>query len=691
MKETFIDIFRSVLGWIDSIIYNFISSVYETFINIANYTFINNDIITEFSERVYVLLGVFMLFRLAFSFVNYFINPDNMGDKKNGVGNLVQRVIISLVLLVLTPTFFNLAFKIQVYVVKENVLANLILGGKYENFSIQQRQQMYSNAGKHMAFATLKAFMHPENKELLQLTNEELDNKYGNDKDLVKYIKEYKQAEIDGNIDALVGWYKLNTKEDTNGNYIFSYSAVLSTIAGLLVVWILVVFCIDIGVRTVKLAFLQLIAPIPIIGYIDNDRGDKVFKTWYGTCFATYLELFLKLTAIYFVIFVISLISSQGIYEYTIDGNGDLVTQSVSNPDFFVNLFIILGLLIFANEVPNLIGEMFGIKGDGFSLNPMKRIGKSALATGFVGGVTGGLFGSGLSAYGNYKTNRDMGQGRFKSLMSGAGGVFTGFGKGASSGMRQKKISNMIGSGSKAASSSAAKILERPNTTFWGRNLAAFQNKVGLQTAGDLYEKRLKSYNDVTRHLSTLKTAAGKRLDKNPDYNINIKTKDKNGNDIMEKINIAEQRAKVEALGNVDVGKMDANQKAAHYKELAEAKSKLATAENEAKKAIMKEMHNDFIHNNLSSVDDAEAIAALDGIQQNINDEPTWYKGLEYVDKDGNKKIFTANMQDSNFLDEIAPAVSQSASEISTSKGYKTATANADYAKRSSGSSSSKK
>ena len=136
---------------------------------------------------------------------------------------------------------------------------------------------------------------------------------------------------------------------------------------------------------------------------------------------------------------------------------------------------------------------------------------------------------------------------------------------------------------------------------------------------------------------------------------------------------------------------MDANQRAAHYKELAEAKSKLATAENEAKKAIMKEMHNDFIHNNLSSVDDAEAIAALDGIQQNINDEPTWYQGLEYVDKDGNKKIFTANMQDSNFLDEIAPAVSQSASEISTSKGYKTATANADYAKRSSGSSSGKK
>ena len=120
------DLFRNILGWVDSLIFGFISSVYNTFTNIASYTIINNDIIKEFNQRIYVLLGVFMLFKLAFSLVSYFIDPDKMTDKKSGAGNLVQRVVLSLVLLVLTPTFFNIAFKAQTYIIKENILANII-------------------------------------------------------------------------------------------------------------------------------------------------------------------------------------------------------------------------------------------------------------------------------------------------------------------------------------------------------------------------------------------------------------------------------------------------------------------------------------------------------------------------------------------------------------------------------------
>ena len=383
------DLFRNILGWVDSLIFGFISSVYNTFTNIASYTIINNDIIKEFNQRIYVLLGVFMLFKLAFSLVSYFIDPDKMTDKKSGAGNLVQRVVLSLVLLVLTPTFFNIAFKAQTYIIKENILANIILGGQYDEFSLEERQQMYSDAGGNMAFTTLSAFMHPVDNGALELSDEELEKEYVDDPDTVKYIKEYKQAKADNNIDALVGWYKLNTKEDVDGYYIFDYTPIISTIAGIMVLWILVIFCIDIGVRSVKLAFLQLIAPIPIIGYIDTSKGESAFKKWYTSCFTTYLELFMKLLAIYFVIFLITLITKTGFSEYVIDENGNLITQSIENPDYFAKAFIIIGLLIFANEVPKLIGDMFGVKSDGFSLNPMKRINASPIAAGVIGGAIG--------------------------------------------------------------------------------------------------------------------------------------------------------------------------------------------------------------------------------------------------------------------------------------------------------------
>ena len=383
------DLFRNIFGWLDSLIFGFISSVYNTFTNIASYTLINNDVMQTFNERVYALIGIFMLFKLTFSLITYFIDPDKFTDKNSGFGKLIQRVLISLVLLALVPSLFNLAFKAQTIILKENVLANLILGGEYDNLSVEDREKMYRDAGGNMAFTVLSAFMHPEDQSVLEMDDEELAKEYVDDPGAIALFKEYKQARVDNDINALVGWYKLNTKEDIDGYYLFSYTPVLSTIAGIAVLWILIVFCIDIGIRSVKLAFLQLIAPVPILGYIDATKGEKTFKSWISQCISTYLEIFMKLLAIYFVIFLITLITTNGFSEYVINENNELITQPIENTDFFAMALIIIGLLIFANQVPKLLGDLLGIKTEGFSLNPMKKIGQSPLAAGVVGGAIG--------------------------------------------------------------------------------------------------------------------------------------------------------------------------------------------------------------------------------------------------------------------------------------------------------------
>ena len=675
------DLFRNIFGWLDSIIYGFISAIYNTFTNIASYTIINNDILETFSQRIYALIGIFMLFKLTFSLINYFIDPDSFSDKKSGFGNLIQRVIISLVLLVLTPSLFNLAFKAQTYILKENILANLILGGEYNDISIEKREEMYQDAGAKMAFSVLSAFMHPEDQEVLTMTEDELKDAYAEDSAAIEHFNTYKTAIKENDIDALVGWYKLNTKEDIDGYYLFSYTPVISTIAGIIVLWILIVFCVDIGIRTVKLAFLQLIAPIPVLGYVDNKKGADIFKKWYTQCLSTYLELFVKLIAIYFVIFIITLITESGFYEYTINSNNELVTTKIENPDFFAQALIIIGLLIFANEVPKLISDMLGIKSEGFSLNPMKKIGASPI----IGAGVGGLVGAGATAIGNYKTNRQLGSGIGSSFGSAVGGIFSGGARGAAAGIKEKTMTGTLKTSSSVAGKSSNKILEKANTSFWGRNIARVQQAAGIQTKGALMEKRVKSYNDFTKNMSNLKTAAGKRLDKKPNFTTTLKDKDGN---IIKSVNIAQQRALVEALSNRDTSKYNDAELQKHVSDLAEAKSTLASAENEAKKDIMKDMVKQFDSGQLSSIDDADAIAALDSMKSAINDDPMWYSNLEhtYKDKDNNEhNSYTVNMSDAEtFVEQASAAVGKNSTSISTSEEYKKSTANNDFAKNSS-------
>ena len=44
-----------------------------------------------------------------------------------------------------------------------------------------------------------------------------------------------------------------------------TYTFIISTIAGCFLIYIILSFCIDLGVRAAKLVFYQLIAPIPIL------------------------------------------------------------------------------------------------------------------------------------------------------------------------------------------------------------------------------------------------------------------------------------------------------------------------------------------------------------------------------------------------------------------------------------------
>ena len=91
----FNDLIRGFLFWLDSLVYGLVEGAYNIMSELARTTILGFDTIVEFADRLYVLIGIFMLFKVAFSLINMFLNPDSFTDSKNGGGKLVQRIVIA--------------------------------------------------------------------------------------------------------------------------------------------------------------------------------------------------------------------------------------------------------------------------------------------------------------------------------------------------------------------------------------------------------------------------------------------------------------------------------------------------------------------------------------------------------------------------------------------------------------------
>ena len=167
-------------------------------------------------------------------------------------------------------------------------------------------------------------------------------------------------------------------------------------IAGIgILIWVLVL-CVDVIVRRFKLLLLQMIAPIPIISYVDPN--DDKFDKWRQMFTATYLDLFIKLIAISVGIYLLELV--------------DTVMDEQTN--LILKFFYIVAVLVFAKMIPSILSEIFGLKNMGGSFKDITGMGKAALGFGagaLIGGATGLATGQGISRL----------TGTFKGAAMGAG------------------------------------------------------------------------------------------------------------------------------------------------------------------------------------------------------------------------------------------------------------------------------
>ena len=401
--EYIILLLNNVFAFFDRIIGWAIAEVYDLIITVSSSTILDAQVVQQFSDRISVLLSIFMLFWLAFRMIKYAINPDMTSDSSQGFGKIIVNVVVMLAMLVLVDYGFTYAAKFQNEVVKSQVLVKAVFG---VSDSSANPIDDGSDVGNEMSYYLYSAFISPSSmltkcKNFYGLEGTELD-------DCVNQIEKRSSFSVrndwvEGNntkdVQSLLSSNVVSARDGSD--YLFSYLPVVSTVCGLVMLVLIISIAVDIAVRVVKLAFLQIIAPIPIISYIDPNSGKNgIFKAWFKMVCSTYVSLFVKLITIYFTVFFISYAAKGEIILST----GKKAT--IQNEPFVVVL-IIIGTLMFAKNLPKLLSEIFGINLDGGTFSSIAKGFKKA--GNFAGGVAlgaGAAVGAGaLGAIGGGASN----------------------------------------------------------------------------------------------------------------------------------------------------------------------------------------------------------------------------------------------------------------------------------------------
>lgn len=498
--DWFLGVIRGLFAAIDKVVVWLIENLYNLIFQISSVQIFDNASLAAFANRITVILSIFMIFKLSLSFLNYIVNPDAMTDKSKGFSKLIQNIAVALVLLVSYQFLFDKAMELQQKIVDNNTVPKLILGSSGKNVK---------NSGV-VSFPLFSAFIVPNSDLLAQqqgcrtyfINDGTVPHKrcdigdYSSDAATMPNIGNEPNNQLDYTVENQNTYYLFDylLRLKNNGQFAFDYKFIISTICGAFAALVLLSFCMDVAVRIIKLYFLRLIAPIPIISYIDPIKGEGIFKKWLSNVGKTYADLFVRLIAIFFAIFIIQQVSANAGTLKDFNGN------PIDNP--FVIIFIIIGALMFAKQFPKLIQDITGISLDGkMQLNPFKKIseqalGGKAMVAGAAGAVGAGM--AGVTNFGHrFASGIKNGQG-FKGKvlggLKGAGkGTLSGIAGAASAGRRAFGHS-MKGDGflksAWAGDQEAmfAKLqredLERQGSTLSGRVKADMARRLGILNAG---------------------------------------------------------------------------------------------------------------------------------------------------------------------------------------------------------------
>ena len=457
-------LFRKIAIYLCKPIYCLIVYMYKIFYNIATTRFLQSEIVQEISANIYTLVSVVMLFAFSVTILSAIVNPDLLSDGKKGVKAVFKRAIIALMLIVVIPFAFDELYKIQETIMKNSLIEKIVVGIEYNcNSSDKSKCEAGGNGGQVIAGTLMSAVLYPD---------DEMADADGNANVSVS-VSEYYSKMIAEDLPKYIGAVAKNINATAinpeNANisndeaYAFKFNGLIAIVVGLVTVYILVIFAIDVAVRVFKMAFMELTAPISIVSYVA--AGDKILSSWFKELGKTYAELFVRVAAIAFYLFLVSNLSS--FMEQFKDSDWTLVLKA----------FLMVGMLIFAKQVPDMIGKIFGVEiksqgGIAGRLGNMAGVGKVAQnawkGLTNVAKATPLLAGAGIGAL----------AGKGVDLLGRAGGKFakTGLGQKINGNAVVQKIKSAAGNASSKVSGFGSKAMTGVKNATSAINAAAHED-----------------------------------------------------------------------------------------------------------------------------------------------------------------------------------------------------------------------
>ena len=395
-------------------IYKLIVYTCDIFFSLGEAKILDDPTIQGIYTRVGLILGLFMVFRLTFAGIQYLIDPDTMLDKQKGIGNIVKKVLLVVLLLGSTQYIFKKAYEIQHLIIEDNVLSRIIL---------QESSQPESKGGE-IAYQLFIPFFQP-NSDVVSYCNNN-NNCQGQDNNY-NWCMEQLKPESESSVSVLKSDFQKtppsltvayicssevvdlpivgNSDNKTQKEFIVNFEGFVALATGMVVLWTIMTYTIQVGVRAIQLAYLQLIAPIPIMMYL-TPKGDETLKKWAKQCTTTFFDFFIRAAIFYFIILVISALETAAL---RIDYN-----KSWTLGYLYIKVVLIIALLVFAKKVPNLLKELFPSMGAAASFDFGIKSPKKAISDiPIVGGMAGktlGYMGNASKKLGGFVAKNTVGR-----------------------------------------------------------------------------------------------------------------------------------------------------------------------------------------------------------------------------------------------------------------------------------------
>ena len=393
---------QSILSYvcllIDSVVYFLVKVAYKLFLALAQFELFNDSAFEYLINRTYIVIGVISLFIVAYSLLNAIINSDNASKGNKSITKIVKNIVIAIIGVAVMPTIFSYFYYFQKVVLCNNFIPRLILQQVNKNDTTT-----LNNTAEELPELIFESFFYPNSLE-------SADNSSSEDDPVMSAASGIKIEESNPKSEEETDTYTLaEAYDNAKGGmsfwkafspFIFSqpgvrdnsiqYLIILSTIAGGYIAYVFLNLCLDMGIRAVKLGYLELIAPLAIMTIIVPGQ-DGVFKNWSKKTISCAVEVFTRLFVVVFAVYLVSTIKDilQPSFSSTLCGI-ELNFVYI----LLLRAIIYFSIFAFAKQAPKFFSEATGIKSDGFKIGLLDKMKENGMAQAFGamgGGITSGV------------------------------------------------------------------------------------------------------------------------------------------------------------------------------------------------------------------------------------------------------------------------------------------------------------